>query len=268
MNQTATSETATARRPGGAASSAISTDGLTKRYGAVTALEDLSIDVPHGSVFGFLGPNGAGKSTAMKLLAGLARPTSGGARVNGIPVTPQGNHRRELGYLAQDPRFYGWMTGREVLRYVGRFHGGASETRINELLGRVGSCWKRPTVRPGATRGACASGSASPRRSSGSPRSSCSTSRPRRSTRSGGRRCLDLIRDLKGETTVFYSTHILDDVQRVSDHVAVLHKGRLVRSARTKDLLAGSARGTLRVVLASDTTGSREDLGAKLGRHA
>src|SRR5262245_55166540 len=95
--------------------------GLSKRYRGVDALSDLSLDVPSGTVFGFLGPNGAGKSTAMKVLAGLARPSSGSAIVNGVPVSASGAHRTELGYLAQDPRFYAWMTGRETLRYVARF---------------------------------------------------------------------------------------------------------------------------------------------------
>src|SRR5690348_1931299 len=97
---------------------AISMDGLTKHYQGVQALTDLTLDVPSGTVFGFLGPNGAGKTTALKVLAGLARATSGSATVNGVTVSAAGDHRRQLGYLAQEPRFYGWMTGRETLRYV------------------------------------------------------------------------------------------------------------------------------------------------------
>jgi ABC-2 type transport system ATP-binding protein len=85
---------------------AIEMAGLTKRYGKVVALDDLTLDVPHGSVFGFLGPNGAGKTTTMKILAGLIRPTSGTAAIDGRPVTIDGGHRRSLGYLAQDPTYY------------------------------------------------------------------------------------------------------------------------------------------------------------------
>jgi ABC-type Mn2+/Zn2+ transport system ATPase subunit len=81
---------------------AISMVGLTKAYKGVQALTDLTLDVPAGTVYGFLGPNGAGKSTAMKLIAGLARATSGSASVNGVPVSTAGDHRRHLGYLAQD----------------------------------------------------------------------------------------------------------------------------------------------------------------------
>ena len=83
--------------------SAISMTGLTKHYKGVQALTDLTLDVPAGTVFGFLGPNGAGKTTAMKVLAGLARPTAGSATINGVAVSAAGEHRRQLGYLAQDP---------------------------------------------------------------------------------------------------------------------------------------------------------------------
>ena len=98
--------------------SAISTAGLTKHYPGVAALTDLSLDVPAGSIYGFLGPNGAGKSTTIKMLAGLTRPTSGSASVAGIPVAAGPGYRREVGYLAQEPRFYDWMTGRDTLRFV------------------------------------------------------------------------------------------------------------------------------------------------------
>ncbi len=102
---------------------AISTAGLTKHYPGVAALTDLSLDVPAGSIYGFLGPNGAGKSTTIKMLAGLIDGRrSGTASVAGIPVTPAPAYRREVGYLAQDPRFYDWMTGRETLRFVASLH--------------------------------------------------------------------------------------------------------------------------------------------------
>ena len=101
---------------------AVSLSNLTKRFGAVTALDDVTFDVPAGSIFGFLGPNGAGKTTAIKILTGLTHATSGTATVAGVPVSAEGAHRRALGYLAQDPRFYDWMTGRETLRYVASFY--------------------------------------------------------------------------------------------------------------------------------------------------
>ncbi len=98
-----------------AASSALHTSRLTKRYGRVLAVSDLSMTVPRGEVFGFLGPNGAGKTTSVKLLMGLARPTSGNAWVLGAPLGDQST-RRHIGYLPELFRYQAWLRAREVLR--------------------------------------------------------------------------------------------------------------------------------------------------------
>jgi ABC-2 type transport system ATP-binding protein len=236
---------------------AISMDGLTKHYAGVQALTDLTLDVPAGTVFGFLGPNGAGKTTALKVLAGLARATAGRATVNGVAVSAAGDHRRQLGYLAQDPRFYGWMTGRETLRYVARFRGiGADrEQRITDLLGRVGiadAADRRTSTYSGGMRQRLGIAQALVGRPAvillDEPVSALDPI--------GRKDVLDLMRELKGETTVFYSTHILDDVQRVSDHVAIIDHGRLVKAAPTHVLLGSFTANTLRVVLggAQDAT--------------
>ena len=160
--------------------SAISTAGLTKHYPGVAALTDLSLEVPKGSIYGFLGPNGAGKSTAIKMLAGLTRPTSGSASVAGIPVTAGPGYRREVGYLAQEPRFYDWMTGRDTLRVrrialSGDGSGGCGQGRGSPRPGRPGR--RGETARPRPTRAGCVSVSASPRRSS-ARRPSCSSTSP------------------------------------------------------------------------------------------
>ena len=94
---------------------AISTQGLTKHYGEVVALEGLDLDVQRGEVFGFLGPNGAGKSTTIRLLLGLARPTAGTAQVMGIPVSDVERAHRHLGYCPGDVALWPQMTGAEVL---------------------------------------------------------------------------------------------------------------------------------------------------------
>ena len=233
---------------------AISMNGLTKHYKDVQALTDLTLDVPAGTVFGFLGPNGAGKTTALKVLAGLARATAGSATVNGVAVSAAGEHRRQLGYLAQDPRFYGWMTGRETLRYVASFRGvGADrERQITDLLERVGiaeAADRRTSTYSGGMRQRLGIAQALVGRPAvillDEPVSALDPI--------GRKDVLDLMRELKGETTVFYSTHILDDVQRVSDHVAILDHGRLVKAAPTHVLLGSFTANTLRVVLGGAT---------------
>ena len=243
---------------------AISMDGLTKHYQGVQALTDLTLDVPSGTVFGFLGPNGAGKTTALKVLAGLARATSGSATVDGVAVSAAGEHRRHLGYLAQDPRFYGWMTGRETLRYVASFRGvGADrERQISELLGRVGiaeAADRRTSTYSGGMRQRLGIAQALVGRPAvillDEPVSALDPI--------GRKDVLDLMRELKGETTVFYSTHILDDVQRVSDHVAILDQGRLVRAAPTAELLNTFNRDRLRVGIGGGSDETAIDL-AKL----
>jgi len=234
--------------------SAISMSNLSKHYKGVEALTDLTLDVPAGTVFGFLGPNGAGKTTALKVLAGLARATAGSATINGVPVSAAGEHRRQLGYLAQDPRFYGWMTGRETLRHVARFRGADAdrEAWIGSLLERVGiaeAADRRTSTYSGGMRQRLGIAQALVGRPAvillDEPVSALDPI--------GRKDVLDLMRDLKGETTVFYSTHILDDVQRVSDHVAILDHGRLVKAAPTQSLLGSFTRNVLLVVLGGAT---------------
>src|SRR5688572_20526884 len=120
---------------------AIETAGLTKHFPGVKALSDLTLEVPEGSIYGFLGPNGAGKTTALKMLAGLTRPTSGTAAVAGIPISAGASYRQAVGFLGQEPRFYGWMSGREVVEYVGSLYPAASRpsrARVQEVLDLVG----------------------------------------------------------------------------------------------------------------------------------
>src|SRR5919201_3878921 len=100
-----------------ALSPAIHTIELAKRYRTVTALAGLTMTVPRGEVFGFLGPNGAGKTTAVKMLLGLARPTSGEAWILGAPISDETAHRnvrRRVGYLPELFRYPGWLSAREV----------------------------------------------------------------------------------------------------------------------------------------------------------
>ena len=121
----------------------IDTRNLSKVYNGVQALQSLDLQVPKHSIFGFLGPNGAGKTTAIKLLLGLTRPTTGSGAVFGQDIVQDSVEiRKRMGYLAQDPRFYGHMTARETLRFKARFYyrGPAAEIekRIDETLELVG----------------------------------------------------------------------------------------------------------------------------------
>jgi ABC-2 type transport system ATP-binding protein len=239
---------------------AITTTGLTKHYPGVEALTDLSIEVPAGSIYGFLGPNGAGKTTALKALAGLLRPTRGSAAVAGIPIEAGPAYRQAVGYLAQEPRFYGWMTGRETIEYVGSLYprdARPDAARVQEVLDLVGipEAADRPTkTYSGGMRQRLGIAQALVARPAvlllDEPVSALDPI--------GRREVLELMGRIKGDVTVFYSTHILEDVERVSDHVAILDRGRLVRAQPTTELLASFTGDRMRVVLgfADDATGA------------
>src|SRR5262245_32478097 len=125
---------------------AVTCRGLSKRFGGasgVLAVDRLDLDVPAGSAFGRLGPNGAGKTTPLRLITGLARPTSGNVSIDGVPMATERGlaTQRSIGVLDQDPRYYGWMTGRELVELAGRLQGltaFAARVRTSETLELVG----------------------------------------------------------------------------------------------------------------------------------
>jgi ABC-2 type transport system ATP-binding protein len=234
-----------------APSRAIEARGLTKRFGSILALDGLDLVVPSGSIFGLLGPNGAGKTTTIRILTGLARPTAGGASVAGIEVElDQPELRRRLGYLDQDPRFYSWMKGRELLELVGRLHGlsGAElRSRVAELLERTGlsaASERRIGGYSGGMRQRLGIAQALLHRPQllflDEPVSSLDPE--------GRRDLLELIASMRGEATVVFSTHVLSDVERICDRVAILDRGRLVIEGPLADLLAAHARPIFRLV--------------------
>jgi ABC-2 type transport system ATP-binding protein len=227
----------------------IHTQGLTKSYGSAKALDSLSLEVPKNSIFGFLGPNGAGKSTTIKLLLGLIRPSAGSAMIFGQDISRQSlGVRKRVGYLAQDPRYYEHMTARQTLRYTARFfYRGPRElieARVAEMLELVGLGDKADRRIKGFSGGE--------RQRLGIAQAQVNypdlliLDEPAASLDPMGRRdVLAVMETLRRYTTIFYSTHILDDVQRVSDTVAILNHGQLVAEAPIAELLAGKGSSAL-----------------------
>ena len=237
---------------------AIEASGLTKQFGAILALDRLDLVVPRGSIFGLLGPNGAGKTTTIRILTGLARPTAGSASVAGVEVgLDEPELRRRLGYLDQDPRFYSWMKGRELLELVGRLHGfSGSElrSRVAEMLARTGltaAAERRIGGYSGGMRQRLGIAQALLHRPQllflDEPVSSLDPE--------GRRDLLELIAGLRGEATVVFSTHVLSDVERICDRVAILDRGRRVTEGPLAELLAAHARPIYRLVPAPDQDG-------------
>jgi ABC-2 type transport system ATP-binding protein len=231
---------------------AIQCAGLTKRYGPVTALDNLRLDVPEGAIFGLLGPNGAGKTTLVRLLTGLARPTAGSATVVGYDIATGGVAlRKQISVLEQQPNYYGWMKGRELLEFTGQLfglRGAALRARVDETLATTGL-----TEAANRTIGGYSGGM---RQRLGLAQALMNQPQalfldePASSLDPAGR--YDILRriaELRGQATVFMSTHILADVERICDHVAILNHGKLVVSATVADLQERYARPTYEIEL-------------------
>jgi ABC-2 type transport system ATP-binding protein len=227
---------------------AIEIRGLTKHFGQVKALDGLDLHVPAGSVFGFLGPNGAGKTTALSILVGLSHSTSGEATISGLNVEEQGMQvRQRIGFLRQDPRFYTWMTGRETLQFTGRFfeHDHREiDRRADELLDLVDLT--------GAARRKMGSYSGGMRQRLGVAQALMGKpevlllDEPSSALDPAGRyEVLKIMERLRGTTTVFYSTHILQDVERVADEVAIINNGKRLLQAPMRQLLSGEQQALL-----------------------
>ena len=235
----------------------VQTQGLSKSYKETDALKGLDLHVPEHSIFGFLGPNGSGKSTTIKLLLGLISPTAGSATLFGQDMVKDSLEiRRRVGYLAQDPRFYDNMTARETMRFRAAFYYSgpkeAVESKISEILELVGLGDRSDRSIKGFSGGE--------RQRLGIGQALVNSpdllilDEPAAALDPMGRRdVLDVMRGLRSRTTVFYSTHILDDVQRVSDTVAILNQGELIAEAPIEELLAGTGGTVYTIVLRGDT---------------
>ena len=233
---------------------AIRIEGLHKSFGEVQALDGLDLEVEPGSVFGFLGPNGAGKTTTIRILAGLARADAGEAWIDGLDVaTGRRQVAGRIGYLPQDPAFYPWMTAREFLDHVGRVFGLPVKERLartDELLHLVGLAEVADRRTGGFSGGmgqrlgiAQALVNRPPVLLLDEPVSGLDPV--------GRRELLQLIDQLRGQCTVFMSTHILADVERVCDTVAIIDQGRLLAKALQQELLGRYTVPTLEVEVAN-----------------
>jgi len=257
----------------GEAPAAVACRGLTKRFGGasgVLAVNGLDLDVPAGSVFGLLGPNGAGKTTTLRLITGLARPTGGTVAIDGVQVAGEADRglgtRRAIGVLDQDPRYYGWMTGRELVVLAGRLQGLSSSDaagRATETLDVVGlsdAAKRRISGYSGGMRQRLGIAQALVSR----PRLLV-LDEPVSSLDPEGRRdLLVLIEQLGATATVIFSTHVLTDIERICDRVGIIDHGRLVTEGPLDELLARFAQPLYRLEPEPDQTAAIEMLTVRL----
>ncbi len=226
------------------------TEALTKTFDVgfrrrrVTAVEDVDLDVHQGEIFGFVGPNGAGKTTTIKMLMGLIYPTRGRAFLFDDPI-PSQRAKANLGYLPENPAYYEFLTGREALHFFARLSRVPAELRVrrcDELLEQVGLAGaadrqirkysKGMQQRLGLAQALV-----------GDP-SLVILDEPMSGLDPVGRKEVrDLILDLKRRgKTVFFSTHILPDVETLCDRVGVIFGGRLRDVGRIEELLHANVR--------------------------
>jgi ABC-type multidrug transport system ATPase subunit len=243
--------------------SAIVFEGVTRRFGRLTAVDELSFEVRAGDVFGFIGPNGAGKTTSIKMMVGLLRPHGGALRVDGKPMPKaQRSVHQVTGYLSQHTAFQPWRTVHHVLATFGRLSGldrASLPGRIETVLDQVG------LARAQAKRAVHLSGGQARRLGL----AQAILHRPRILILDEPLAGLDpanraavkhIIQELVSTgVTVLFSSHILSDVQDIATRVGIINRGKLVRAGTLAELRAEFSVGRdIRVELSTDNGRWRE----------
>jgi ABC-2 type transport system ATP-binding protein len=210
---------------------------LTKRYGRIEALRDLTLRVGKGEIFGFLGPNGAGKTTSVKMLVGLARPTTGTGNVLGYPLGDR-RARLRLGYLPELFRYPEWLTAREVMRYHARLaHVHRPENEIAEALERVG-LQPRADDRVGTFSKGMQQRLGLAVALLGEPELIVLDEPTSALDPSGRLEVREILRGLRhAGTSVFLNSHLLTEVEQVCDRVAIVTRGRVVANGTIGEIL-------------------------------
>ncbi len=250
---------------------AVETHGLTKRFGETIAVNSVELRVPRGVAFGCLGPNGAGKTTLLRLLLGLTRADAGTMSLLGYPVP---RHRDKalarVGAVVDEPRFYGHLTGRENLEMLAAAREPAARERIEPSLQRVSLVHRADDkvskysmgMRQRLGVAACLLGD---------PQLLILDEPMNGLDPAGMFEMRDMILSLVAEgRTVVLSSHLLDEVQRTCDAVAIVDKGRIINQGPISELLAGSSLGLqvecseperARGLLAGTNIGARIEVG-------
>lgn len=254
--------------------SVLRTDRLSKTFEVgvrrkrVQAVKDLDLTVQEGEIFGFVGPNGAGKTTTIKMLMGLIFPTSGSARIFDAPI-PSPEAKRRIGFLPEHPVFHDFLTGREALSFFARLSGVPSariDARVGELLELVGltdaadrqirKYSKGMQQRIGIAQSLA-----------GDPAFLILDEPMSGLDPIGRKEVRDLILELRRRgKTVFFSTHILPDVESICDRVGVILGGRLRDVGRISDLLSARVRSVEVVLDVPEAARERVAAGKLLSR--
>ena len=237
---------------------AVETHGLTKRFGANVAVDDVELLVPRGCAFGYLGPNGAGKTTLIRTLLGLTHADGGTMSLLGIRVPAERSRAlARVGAIVDEPRFHPHLTGRENLRLLAAARGGETDERIAPSLARVGLAERADDK--------VASYSMGMRQRLGV--ASCLLGDPELLILDEPMNGLDpagmhemraMIASLVDEgRTVMLSSHLLDEVERTCDAVAIVDRGRVIRQGPIDELVRGAGGRVVRVDCSDPATAGR-----------
>jgi ABC-2 type transport system ATP-binding protein len=215
--------------------SLVQIDRLTKRYRRVTALDDCTMSIHKGEVFGLLGPNGAGKTTLLRLLLGFLRPTGGRATIEGIDCFRRSlQARRRVSYLPGDVRLFGSLRGRDVLRFFAGVRHNGSLTRALKLAEQLDLDLSRRVafMSTGMRQKLALAAAFSPEVSL------VVLDEPTTALDPGARaEVMHLVAQARDEgRTIFFSSHVLSEVEEVCDRVAILRQGRLVHTQVMSEL--------------------------------
>jgi ABC-2 type transport system ATP-binding protein len=232
-------------------SPAIETSGLTKRFGERTAVDGVDLLVPSGCAFGFLGPNGAGKTTMIRMLLGLTQASAGEMKVLGHPVPDEREIAlRRVGAVVEDPRFHPYLTGRENLQIIAAVRGADVGGRIAPALARVGLSERADERVKGYSLGM--------RQRLGVARCLLADpmllilDEPTNGLDPGGiQEFREMVRELVEQEgrTVFLSSHLLDEVEKICDIAAIVDRGKVVTQGPIAELAEGGARHELIVTV-------------------
>jgi ABC-2 type transport system ATP-binding protein len=226
---------------------ALQTRGLRRTFGSLAAVDGIDLFVPAGSFYGFLGPNGAGKSTTIKCITGLLRPTAGEIRILGLdPEAEAVEVKRRIGVMPEDLALFDRLTGAETLSFIGRVHGLPRETiesRSRELLELMDLASAADSLvtdySHGMKKKIALAVALLP-----APRLLFLDEPFEGIDAIASRQVKDLLLSyVRGGGTVFLTSHILEVIERLCDHIGVIHKGKLVAQGTVADLRAGTAGG-------------------------
>ena len=244
---------------------ALSVKGLSKSFGVNKVIDGISFNVPESCVFGLIGANGAGKTTTMKMILGLLPSDGGEVFVCGEKVSFGATKtNRHIGYLPDVPEFYGYMRPKEYLRLCGEIVGmdaAENKRRVSELLDMVGLADANKKI-SGFSRGM--------KQRLGMAQALLNEPKllicdePTSALDPIGRKeVLDILKQIKGRTTVVFSTHILSDVERICDRVAVLSGGHIALSGTLAELRASHRSDSVLIEFSSKSDKDRFAVAAK-----